>query len=104
MTCAPCYTPAPTIEIHTNTSSPPNAPFNLLVETARSTPSVGGPDLGARHDLGNRTEKQFGHEREAQSLNGLLLFGREGQLPEDASNLAAPDLLGRILAKHVWAV
>ena len=73
----------------------------MLVETARSSPSVGDPDLGTRHDLGDRTEKKLGHQRVAQPLDGLLLFGREVHLPEDAGNLAAPNLLGRDSAEQI---
>jgi hypothetical protein len=42
--------------------------------------------------------KELVHERAAQSLDDLLLFGREIYLPESAGDLVAPDLLSRVLA------
>jgi hypothetical protein len=42
--------------------------------------------------------KDPANERAAHSLDGLLLFGREVYLREGAGDLAAPDLLGRVLA------
>jgi hypothetical protein len=58
----------------------------------------GNFDLGACHDLGDRIVKEIAHKRAAQSLIGLLLFGREVYFSRGAGDLAALDLLGRIPA------
>jgi hypothetical protein len=73
--------------------------FSRRTRAIDASPSVRSPHPGARHDdLGDGTKKELGHERVAQSLDGLLLFGRELHLLEGARDLAAPDLLGGALA------
>ncbi len=42
--------------------------------------------------------KELAHERAAQSLDDLLLFGREVHLLEGAGDFVAPDLLCRVMA------